>query len=104
MLFRSIRALDTDVTEMTEGKSISYHCPYFFLEVLPRKNRLTLLLPLSYSDLQQPPGIAADATEWQFIVHAKHSGGVLLRIKTIEDIEAALPLIRQAHAAVRTEP
>jgi predicted transport protein len=103
-LSAGIRTLDAEVTEMAEGKSVSYHCPYFFLEVLPRKNRLTLLLPINYSDLQDAPSIAADATEWQFIVHAKHSGGVLLRIKTLEDIEAALPLIRQAHAAVRTEP
>lgn len=99
-----IRTFDAEVTEMVEGKSVSYHAPYFFLEVLPRKNRLTLLLPLNYSELQEAPSIAADATAWEFIVHAKHSGGVLLRIKSIEDIEDALPLIRQAHEAVRTEP
>ena len=103
-LSAGIRTFDADVTEMAEGKSVSYYCPYFFLEVLPRKNKLTLLLPLNYSDLQDAPSIAADATAWQFIVNAKHSGGVLLRINTVEDIEGALPLIRQAHTVVRTEP
>src|SRR5206468_6582895 len=41
-LFEALRArlqkLDQDVTEMAETKSVSYHTPAFFLEVLPRKN------------------------------------------------------------------
>ena len=68
---------------IAEGKSVSYHCPDFFLEVLPRANQLSLLLPLNFSDLHEPPTIAADATERQFIVNAKHEGGVMLCIKAL---------------------
>jgi hypothetical protein len=64
ILSSRIRAFDPDMTEMAGGKSVGYHCPYFLLEVLPRKNRLTLLLPLHYSELTEPPAIAADAMQW----------------------------------------
>jgi len=33
----------------------SYHAPDFLLEVLPRRNRLTLILPLEFSEMQSPP-------------------------------------------------
>jgi hypothetical protein len=32
-------------------------------------------------------------------VNASHEGGVLLHISSVSDIESALPLIKQAHAA-----
>ena len=33
-----VRALDSDVLEIAEAKSVSYHSPEFFLEVIPRPN------------------------------------------------------------------
>lgn len=42
-IFEVLRAklleIDTDVIELAERKSISYHPPNFFLEVLPRRYR-----------------------------------------------------------------
>jgi predicted transport protein len=85
-----------DAAEMMDAKSISYHGPMFFLEVLPRKNKLSLVLPLEFHEIADPADIASDATEWKFLIHAKYSGGVLLRVRTQVDIEAALPIIKQA--------
>lgn len=99
MLRSKLLEIDTDVIELAEAKSISYHAPNFFLEVLPRRYRLSLLLGLDFDELEDPHSIAQDATQWKFLVNASHEGGVLLNVRNASEIEDALPLVRQAHAA-----
>ena len=94
-----VKALDSDVLELAEPNSVSYHGPAFFLEVLPRRKKLTLLLALDFNEVDDPSGFAKDATEKKFFVHARHEGGVSLSVWNASDVESALPLIRQAHAA-----
>jgi uncharacterized protein with ParB-like and HNH nuclease domain/predicted transport protein len=88
--------IDTNVIELAEQKSVSYHGPGFFLEILPRKNRITLLLDLDFNEVDDPSNIARDASEYKFLVNAVHEGGVLVSILDADDIEKSLPLIRQA--------
>jgi predicted transport protein len=57
-----VLALDNDILELAEPKSVSYHGPGFFLEVLPRRYTLTLLLALDFNEIDDPSGIAQDAT------------------------------------------
>jgi uncharacterized protein with ParB-like and HNH nuclease domain/predicted transport protein len=92
-----VMALDTDILELAEPNSISYHGPAFFLEVLPRAHKLTLLLALDFNEADDPSGLAKDATEKKFFVHARHEGGVSMSIWDVDGIEKALPIIRQAH-------
>ena len=82
--------------ELAEKKSVSYHAADFFLEVLPRKHRLLLLLPLDYNEVDDPEGIAGDATEWKFLFYANYEGGVTINIDDVGDIENAIPIIRQS--------
>ena len=104
-LFQELRshvlALDSDILELAEPKSVSYHGPVFFLEVLPRRYSLTLLLALDFNEVDDPSGLAQDATQWKFFIHARHEGGVFLSVRDFAAIESALPLIRQAHTASR---
>jgi len=99
-LFKELRKhilkMGDDVLELAEAKTISYHGPDFFLEVLPRTHRLTLLLPLEFNEIDDPHGIASDATEWKFFFYAKHEGGVSIRINEKKEIKQALPIIKQA--------
>jgi uncharacterized protein with ParB-like and HNH nuclease domain/predicted transport protein len=99
-LFQALRAevlkIDTNIIELAEQKSVSYHGPAFFLEILPRKNRITLLLDLDFNEVDDPLDIARDASEFKFLVNAVYEGGVLISIREPEDIEKAIPLIRQA--------
>ena len=99
-LFKELRKhilkMGDDVLELAEEKTISYHGPDFFLEVLPRARRLTLLLPLEFNEIDDPHGIASDATEWKFFFYAKHEGGVSIRINEKKEIKQALPIIKQA--------
>lgn len=103
VLFEEVRKkvleLDSEILELAEPNSISYHGPAFFLEVIPRRHRLTLLLALDFNEVGDDPlGLAKDATEKKFFVHASHEGGVSISIWNSDDIEGALPIIRQAHA------
>ena len=91
-----IKELDDGIVELAEKKSVSYHGPGFFLEVLPRKRRLILLLALDFNEVEAGEIDIYDATEWKFIVNSVYEGGVTVRIKSPEDIDAALPVIRQA--------
>jgi predicted transport protein len=99
-LFDGLRArvlqMDTTIIELAEQKSVSYHGPGFFLEVLPRKNSITLLLDLDFNEVDDPSNIANDASEYKFLVNAVYEGGVLVSILDADDIEKSLPLIRQA--------
>jgi predicted transport protein len=99
-LFEELRAhvmsLDSEVVELAEPNSISYHGPAFFLEVLPRAHKLTLLLALDFNELDDPSGLARDATENKFFVHARHEGGVSMSIYDSDAVAGALPIIRQA--------
>lgn len=94
-----VKALDNDVLELAEPNSVSYHSPAFFLEILPRRKKLTLLLALDFNEVDDPSGLAKDTSEKKFFLHARHEGGVSLSMWNTADIESAMPLIRQAHAA-----
>ncbi len=97
-LFEQIRTMvleiDSDVIELAEPRSVSYHGPDFFLEVLPRTNCINLLLALDFH------GIAEDTSQRKFFIHAQYEGGVNIPIWSADDIEIARPIIRQAHALI----
>ena len=101
-LFEHLRTqvlgLDSEVLELAETNSVSYHDPGFLLEVLPRRYGLTLLVALDFNEVDDPPDLAQDATQWKFFVHAKHEGGVSLRVSDENAIATSMPIIRQAHA------
>ena len=97
LLRARIRYMDGEIIELAEKKSVSYHGPTFFLEVLPRKNKITLLLALDFNEVHDPSGIAQDASQWKFFFYAQYEGGVCVPIREAEDIEKAMPMVRQAH-------
>jgi predicted transport protein len=105
VLFQELRArvlaLDSDILELAEPNSVSYHGPAFFLEILPRRYGLTLLLALDFNEIDDPLGVAQDATQWKFLIYAQHEGGVSVNVGEATSIESALPLIRQAYATSR---
>jgi len=101
-LRQRVQEIDSDILELAEPKSVSYLGPEFFLEVLPRKRRLTLLLSLDFNEVDDPEGIAEDATQWKFFANAQHEGGVTVSVYKDEDIELVMPIVRQAYTITRT--
>jgi uncharacterized protein with ParB-like and HNH nuclease domain/predicted transport protein len=100
-LFNQLRDLvknfDDDILELAESKSVSYHGSEYFMEILPRKYHLHVLLPISYSEVSDPLGFVKDASEWKFFFHAQYEGGIVLELKTIEEVELALPIIQLSY-------
>ena len=85
-------------------KSVSYHGPAFFVEVLPRKYGFSLLLPLDFNEVADYGSIAKDATQWKFIVNAAYDGEVLVSVSDSNGLKAALPLIRHAPLGAAIHP
>ena len=90
LLRPQILALGDDVSELCGAKSVTYRVYDFFLEVIPRKRRLCLVLNLDYEDCDDPTQRASDATEWAFIANASESGGVLFSLDDASQVAPAM--------------
>ena len=97
-----IQTFDSDAIEIAEKRSVSYHGPTFFLEVVPRKSGIVLLLELEFNEVEDSTGLAKDTTPRKFIQYAKYNAGVYVSAASESDIESTLPMIYKAHALART--
>jgi len=95
-----IQALGIDVVELPNDRSVIYRVFDFFVEIIPRKQRLSLLLNLDFADCEDASGKARDATEFAFIIGATEVGGVIYTLESVDDIPAAINLVRQAYERV----
>src|SRR5690606_11979476 len=77
-----IQALGADVVELPNDRSVIYRVFDFFVEIIPRKQRLSLLLNLDFADCEDSSGKARDATEYAFIIGATEAGGVLYNLES----------------------
>jgi len=101
-LFESLQLeifnLNDQIIELAEHKSISYHSDQgFFLEVLPRKYSLTLILSLEYNEVSNHRPYIHDSNEWKFIINANYAGGIIIELFSIESIQEIIPDLRNAY-------
>ena len=89
-----------DAIEIAEARSISYHAPEFFVEIIPRKRGLGLLIALDFNDVEGDAGFARDTSDYSFVVNARHQGGVLIDVRDEMEIDSAMTIVNQAHALV----
>jgi uncharacterized protein with ParB-like and HNH nuclease domain/predicted transport protein len=99
-LSAQILALGADILQLPGANTVTYRVFEFFVEIIPRKKGLTLLLNLDFDEADDPSKRASDATERAFIIHATETGGVLFRVSKDDDIAPAMHLIRQAYERV----
>ncbi|MGD0767481.1 MAG: DUF262 and DUF1524 domain-containing protein [Tepidisphaeraceae bacterium] len=99
-LRKQVLALGDDVIELCGPKSVTYRVFDYFLEVIPRKRRLSLLLNLDFEECDDPTRRAIDTSEYAFIIHASESGGVLFNLDDEAQIAAAIHVVRQAYEKV----
>ena len=95
-----IAALGEDVAELPNDRTVVYRVFDFFVEVIPRKQRLTLLLNLDFADCEDPTGKSRDATESAFIISASEAGGVLYSIDSDADVKGAIFVVKQAYERI----
>ncbi|HMN45803.1 MAG TPA: DUF262 and DUF1524 domain-containing protein [Povalibacter sp.] len=94
-----IREIDPRIIEVPRRNSVSYYADDgdFFLEILPRKWRLILLLNLSLGECVYRDEFVRDPADFKFIANAEHDAGVIYRMKDSSQSEGVLQLIRQAY-------
>jgi uncharacterized protein with ParB-like and HNH nuclease domain/predicted transport protein len=95
-----LQALGGDVVELCTAASITYRVYDFFVEVIPRRHRLTLLINLAFEDCNDPSGKSHNAAEAAFVINATENGGVLYTIKDVADIPPAVNIARQAYEGI----
>ena len=95
-----IQALGSDVVELPNDRSVIYRVFDFFVEIIPRKQRLTLLLNLDFAECEDSSDKCEDATQYAFIIGAMESGGVIYTLESLNDIPAAINVVRQAYERV----
>ncbi len=95
-----------DVIEVVEKKSVCcYTPPEFFAEVLPMAGYLRLLLPLSIDEISVAEDLdVSDATQWSWIPNRVHTEcDVFIDLYDEGDVQAAMPLVRQALSCVGSD-
>ena len=95
-----IRADFPEVIEMAETKSVSYHDPEFFLEVIPRKRGLSLLIGIDYNEVDGPDETVRDTANYSFVTNASYQGGVLINLRDGDPLNLAMRVITQARALI----
>ena len=95
-----LRSAFPDAIEMAETRSVSYHDPEFFLEVIPRKHGLSLLISIEYNEVMEPDGFAQDASEYTFVVNSSYQGGVLINLRDETQVDRAVAIADQARKLI----
>ena len=102
-LHKEITNMEDGIIAVQERNSACYYSRdhQFFLEVLPQRYGLKLLLDLDISEVDDPQGIAKDANDWKFIPLStfRHPYGVVVDLwwDWESRIPSVIPMIRQAH-------
>lgn len=100
LLRPQVLALGEDVTELCGAKSVSYRIYDFFLEIIPRKRGLLLVLNLDFVECTDPTQRAEDATRYAFIINSVEKGGVLFSLNNTTQLDSAMHLVQQAYERV----
>ena len=87
-----------DIIKVVENKSVCCYAPDFFVEILPMKHHVRLILPLVFDEVDVPQDISAeDTTDWKFVPNRTHGEcGMLVDVHQESQVAAAMPIVRQA--------
>lgn len=100
LLSARIREDFPEVIEMAEKKSVSYHDPEFFVELIPRANGLSVLIGIDYNEVEGPEETVRDTTNYSFVTNASYQGGVLINLRGQDQLDQAMRVITQAHILI----
>jgi len=95
-----ILSVGADIVEIFRAKSVTYRVFDYFVEVIPRKQHLTLLFNIDFEECNDPSELARDASNKAFIINASEQGGVIFQVWNPEDFPAALHILKQAYEQV----
>ena len=87
-----------EVIEVIEHKSVGCYAPSFFAEIMPMKGSVRIILPMEFSEVENPEGLKIhDASRWKFVPNRMHANcDLLIDVWKKSDVVAVTPMIRQA--------
>jgi len=97
MLSHRIRNLGDGVTELFLPKNITYWTSDFFVQVLPRKQCLDLVLDLDFDEIDDPNGFCRDTSQQSHVKNCTVNGGIILQVNNEESIDKAMQFIAMAY-------
>lgn len=101
--FDEIRArlqdIGSNITEIPEEGSVSYWRSRYFLEIVPQKYRLDLLLALEFGEIANRPARAESLRTRTFVARSRHkaNSGTIFSLYGAKDLDTAMHLIEQAY-------
>lgn len=95
-----IMALAPDIIQLCGTRTVVYRVYDYFLEIIPRTKYILLLINIDYVETDDPTKLARDASDLAFITHASESGGVVVSLKDMTQIPAAMHIIQQAYERI----
>ena len=100
-LHEEIKNLGDDIQAVHERYSVCYYTagPQFFLELLPRKYYLMLLLDAEISEIDDCTGLTRDGNDWKHIPNSTgdHPYGVVVEMLESTSADKVIQIIRQAY-------
>lgn len=91
-LRKRILNLDAEVREDKKKLYIAFKADTNFVDVVPQKRRLRLSLNMPFDAIHDPKGLCKDVSN----IGRWGNGDVEVGVATMEDVDAVMPLIRQA--------
>ena len=100
-LHKEITNLDDGIQVVKERNSVCYYTTEaeFFLELLPQKYNVRLLLDADLSEIEAPAWLARDGNSWKYIPNSSfnHSYGVVVDMWQLAWADNVMQIIRQAY-------
>lgn len=92
-----VSSLGQDISLILTKKNLTFHTIEAFLQAVPRKNYLAIILSLEYDDLPyEYQEICASTNDWSYITNASLSG-IYYEIHTEKDLENLYPLLKYSY-------
>ena len=100
-LHKEIMNLGDGIQAVQERNSVCYYTlgAEFFLELLPQKYNVRLLLDADLSEIEAPAWLARDGNSWKYIPNSSfnHPYGVVVDMWQLDWAETVMQIIRQAY-------
>ena len=97
LLEERVLRIDHDISVITTKKNLTFYTLSPFIQAIPRKNKLAVILALDFQELDTSAlDYCSDTRDWSFVANADLSG-VYCDLRTKDDFEWLSELINKAY-------
>lgn len=102
LLEERVLRIDQNISVVTTKKNLTFYTLESFIQAIPRKNKLAVILALDFDNLDASAlNYCSDTSDWSFIANADLKG-VYCDLRSKDDFDWLTPLIDQAYEEALT--